>query len=313
MLLLVAVTALSFALVANAPMTAVDAFLGDVQVSPEQRAIIEERWGLDKPTTERYIIWLSNAVRGDLGYSLYFHKPVADVIGERFKASLLLMGTAWVLCGALGFLLGVISGAFRNSFADKIIRTASLTLASAPVFWVGLIMLMLFAVKLQWFPLGLAGPMGKEASAVTLGERLYHLVLPAATLSITGIANITLHTRQKLIDVMESDYVLFAKSRGETLKQIIKRHGLRNIMLPSITLQFAYFSELFGGSVLAETVFSYPGLGGTAVLAGMHADAPLVLGIALFSSLFVFAGNLTANVLYGVIDPKIREGGSSHA
>ena len=140
-------------------------------------------------------------------------------------------------------------------------------------------------------------------------ERLHHLVLPALTLSITGIANIVLHTRQKLIDVLESDYVLFARARGETMKELVLRHGLRNIALPAITLQFASISELFGGSVLAERVFSYPGLGSTAVVAGMHADAPLLLGIALFSALFVFAGNLTANILYGVIDPQIREGG----
>ena len=134
-------------------------------------------------------------------------------------------------------------------------------------------------------------------------------MLPALTLSITGIANIVLHTRQKLIDVLESDYVLFARARGETMKELVLRHGLRNIALPAITLQFASISELFGGSVLAERVFSYPGLGSTAVVAGMHADAPLLLGIALFSALFVFAGNLTANILYGVIDPQIREGG----
>ena len=168
---------------------------------------------------------------------------------------------------------------------------------------------MVFAVELQWFPLGLAVPIGKIESEVTWAERLHHLVLPALTLSITGIANIVLHTRQKLIDVLESEYVLFAKARGETLKQLITRHGLRNIALPAVTLQFASISELFGGSVLAERVFSYPGLGSTAVVAGMQADAPLLLGIALFSSLFVFFGNLTANILYGVIDPQIREGG----
>ena len=159
------------------------------------------------------------------------------------------------------------------------------------------------------FPLGLAAPIGKSVNDVTLAERIHHLVLPALTLSITGIANIILHTRQKLIDVMESDYVLFAKARGENLKQLVTRHGLRNIALPAITLQFAYFSELFGGSVLAENVFSYPGLGSSAVLAGLHADAPLLLGIALFSALFVFVGNLTANIIYGIIDPQIREGG----
>lgn len=309
LLLLVAVSMISFFLVNNAPMNAVDAFLGEAKVTDEQRALIEERWGLNKPPLERYLIWGNNVLHSDMGESLYYHQPVSKVLKEKFLSSIVLMGTAWILSGLIGFVLGVLSGVYRGTWIDRIIKTFSLVLASTPVFWIGLLMLVVFAVELQWFPLGLAAPIGKSVNDVTLAERIHHLVLPALTLSITGIANIILHTRQKLIDVMESDYVLFAKARGETLKQLVTRHGLRNIALPAITLQFAYFSELFGGSVLAENVFSYPGLGSSAVLAGLHADAPLLLGIALFSALFVFVGNLTANIVYGVIDPQIREGG----
>lgn len=307
--LLIAVTMLSFFLVHNAPMDPVDAFLGEVTVSEEQRAQIAEHWGLNRSPVEQYLIWVNNTLHGDMGESLTFHEPVTTVLGERFRASLLLMGTAWILSGVLGMLLGIIAGIYKDRWPDRIIKTFSLLLASTPVFWIGLLVLMVFAVELQWFPLGLAVPIGKVESDVTWLERLHHLVLPALTLSITGIANIVLHTRQKLIDVMESEYVLFARARGESLKELVLRHGLRNIALPAVTLQFASISELFGGSVLAERVFSYPGLGSTAVVAGMHADAPLLLGIALFSALFVFAGNLTANILYGVIDPQIREGG----
>lgn len=308
-ILLAAVTMLSFFLVHNAPMDPVDAFLGEITVSEEQRAQIAEHWGLDKSPVEQYLIWVKNTLHGDMGESLTFHEPVTKVLGERFRASLLLMGTAWLLSGVLGVILGIVAGIYKDRWPDRIIKTFSLILASTPVFWIGLLVLMVFAVELQWFPLGLAVPIGKIESQVTWLERLHHLVLPALTLSITGIANIVLHTRQKLIDVLESDYVLFARARGETMKELVLRHGLRNIALPAITLQFASISELFGGSVLAERVFSYPGLGSTAVVAGMHADAPLLLGIALFSALFVFAGNLTANILYGVIDPQIREGG----
>ena len=308
-ILLAAVTMLSFFLVHNAPMDPVDAFLGEITVSEEQRAQIAEHWGLDKSPVEQYLIWVKNTLHGDMGESLTFHEPVTKVLGERFRASLLLMGTAWLLSGVLGVILGIVAGVYKDRWPDRIIKTFSLILASTPVFWIGLLVLMVFAVELQWFPLGLAVPIGKIESQVTWLERLHHLVLPALTLSITGIANIVLHTRQKLIDVLESDYVLFARARGETMKELVLRHGLRNIALPAITLQFASISELFGGSVLAERVFSYPGLGSTAVVAGMHADAPLLLGIALFSALFVFAGNLTANILYGVIYPQIREGG----
>ena len=135
-----------------------------------------------------------------------------------------------------------------------------------------------------------------------------HLILPAITLSLVGVANIALHTREKMIDVMESDYVLYARARGDHTWQIVKKHGLRNILLPAITLQFASISEIFGGSVLVEQVFSYPGLGNAAVSAGLAGDVPMLLGLAIISALFVFFGNLMANILYGVVDPRIRRG-----
>ena len=312
-LLLVSAAMLSFFLVTASPMNAVDAFLAEVHVSAEQRAHIEEQWDLDKPAPQRFVKWAKNALRGDLGQSISHHKPVTQVIAERFQASLLLMGAAWLISGVLGFALGVVAGMHRDSPLDKVIRAFCLVLASTPTFWLGLLALMVFAVQLQWFPLGLSMPIGRVASEVTWMERLRHLILPALTLSVTGVANIVLHTRQKLVDALDSDYILFARARGETPGQIIRRHGLRNIALPALTLQFAYVSEIFGGSVLAERVFSYPGLGNTAVEAGLRADAPLLMGIALFSVLFVFAGNLAANLIYGVVNPQIRLGGGDHA
>ena len=169
---------------------------------------------------------------------------------------------------------------------------------------------MIFAVWLGWLPIGLSVPAGMDAAAVTAADRLRHAILPALTLSITGVANIALHTREKMIDVLESDYVLFARARGESEISIILRHGLRNVALPALTLQFASVSEIIGGSVLVEQVFSYPGLGQAAVTAGLGSDLPLLLGITVVTAAIVFAGNLIADLLYGVIDPKIRKGGS---
>jgi peptide/nickel transport system permease protein len=171
----------------------------------------------------------------------------------------------------------------------------------------GLLLLMVFAVWLGWFPVGLGTPAGVLAEQVTWSDRLEHMLLPALTLSIVGIAPIALHTRQKLSDVLSSDYILFARARGERGFRLFRRHGLRNIALPALSLHFAAFSELFGGAVLAEQVFSYPGLGQATVEAGLRGDVPLLLGIVLFSSLFVFAGNLIADLLYRLIDPRIRE------
>ena len=190
------------------------------------------------------------------------------------------------------------------------IKLVCLVFQSSPTFWVGLLMLSIFAVNLGWFPIGLAAPMGKLASQVTLGERIHHLILPSITLSILGIGKITLYTRQKLLEIFQSEFILYARARGETTWQVITRHGIRNIAIPAVTVQFAAFSELFGGIALAESVFSYPGIGSALTAAGLGGDVPLLLGIAVFSAVFVSAGNLIANILYGIIDPRIREGAS---
>jgi peptide/nickel transport system permease protein len=310
-LVLWAVSAISYALVALSPVDPVRAYVGEVgaaSLNPEMMAKFRAYFGTDTPPLKRYFNWLSAVAHGDFGQSLVFRQPVTSVIASRVSNTLALMLAAWVLSGALAFALGLCAGVFRDSAWDKAIRTYCLVLASSPAFWLALLALMLFSVKLGWFPIGLSAPIGMRAEDVTIWDSLRHLVLPALTLSVTSIAMITLHTREKVVDVMEEDYILYARARGESLPDIVKRHALRNVAIPAITLQFASFSEIFGGSVLVEQVFSYPGLGQAAVLAGIRGDAPLLLGIAIISAAMVFAGNVIANVLYGVIDPKIRRG-----
>ena len=180
-----------------------------------------------------------------------------------------------------------------------------------PAFWLALLLLMVFSVWLGWLPVGLSVPIGVEAGSITLADRLYHAILPALTLSITGVANIALHTREKMIDVMESEYVLFARARGESRRSIVLRHGLRNVALPAITLQFASISEIIGGSVLVEEVFSYPGLGQVAVDAGLGSDLPLLLGITVVTAAIVFAGNLIARPALWRGGPEDPKGGGA--
>lgn len=308
--LLVAICLLSFLLVKNSPIDPIQAYIGAdmMNVSPEQRAQIAEYWGLDQPVSVQFLNWGSAVLQGDLGTSMIFRRPVLDVIGERFVNSIVLMLTAWVFSGIVGFTLGIVAAMKRNTWVDRFIQWYCYTLASTPTFWVGLLMVIVFAVWLGWFPVGLGVPAGVIAEDVTLIDRLQHLFLPAVTLSIVGVANIALHTRQKLIDVLASDYILFARARGERGFTLFWRHGLRNVALPAITLQFAAFSELFGGAVLAEQVFSYPGLGQATVEAGLRGDVPLLLGLVIFSTLFVFVGNLLADLIYQVVDPRTREG-----
>ena len=311
-LLLFAVSIVTFALVTVSPIDPLQANVGQAalgSMSEEQKEKLRSYWGADTPPVERYINWAKDVIRGDLGTSLLYRQPVTSVIAVKLANSLFLMGLAWIISGFLGFLLGVIAGVFRGRLPDKIIKGYSLVVASTPAFWLALLLLMIFAVWLKILPIGLSVPIGVEAGGVTFLDRVRHAILPALTLSITGVSNIALHTREKMIDIMESDYVLFAQAKGESLKSIVWHHGLRNVLLPAMTLQFASISEIIGGSVLVEQVFSYPGLGQAAVTAGTGSDVPLLLGITLITAMIVFLGNFIANLLYGIVDPRIRKGG----
>ena len=308
-LLILAVSLVVFALVSLSPIDPVQANVGQaalIGMSEEKRAALQAYWGGDEPLLQRYVEWLGAFLHGDLGTSLRYNAPVIEVIAQKAANSALLMGAAWIVSGALGFALGVAAALRRGGLVDKLVKGYCFVLASTPAFWLALILLIVFAVQLGWFPLGFSVPIGVSASEVTLADTLHHMALPAATLSLVGVANIALHTREKAVDALESDYARFARSRGLTDWQLMRRHGLRNIALPALTLQFASISEIFGGSVLVEQVFSYPGLGQAAVTAGLGGDAALLAGIAVFSAAIVFGGNLLANVLYGVVDPRIR-------
>lgn len=308
---LLAVSFISFALIDASPIDPVAAYLGEAgrdSLESEQLKRLQEYFGVGKPFFERYISWLGGIVKGDMGVSLIYRQPVSQVISEKIGNSLLLMLSAWVLSGAIGFALGLIAGVYRDSYADKLIKGYSLLLASVPTFWLAILLLIVFSVWLRIFPIGLSVPIGVYSSEVTFMDTIRHLILPAITLSVINIANISLHTREKIVEIMEQDYILYAKSRGGKLFEIVKNHGLRNVMIPAITLQFASFSEIIGGSVLVEQVFSYPGLGQAVVLAGLHGDAPLLLGISMVTAVMVFVGNMIANILYGIIDPRIRRG-----
>lgn len=310
LLLMAAVGLVVFALVSASPIDPVQANVGQaayVNMSDAKRAQLASYWGGDVPFWERFANWVGALLQGDMGMSLRFNAPVSEVIAHRAVNSLALMGIAWAISGVLGFVLGVVAGARRGGVLDRVVKGYCFLLASTPTFWLGLIILMIFAVWLGWFPIGFSVPIGMSAADVTLADAARHIVLPALTLSVTGVANIALHTREKVVDVLESDYVRFARARGESELSVVLHHGLRNVALPAVTLQCASISEIFGGSVLVEQVFSYPGLGQAAVTASLGGDVALLAGIALVSAALVFGGNLLANVLYGVLDPRMRE------
>ena len=310
-LLLLGVSIVTFLLMCASPLDPLQTNVGQAALgimSPEQIAKLEAYWGVDTPPLTRYLGWLSDVLKGDFGTSLLYRQPVLTVIGQRLVSSFWLLLSAWVISGVLGLTMGVIAGACRGRWPDRLIRGYCLLITSTPAFWLAILLLLIFAVWLGWLPIGLSVPIGMEQAAVSVADRVRHAILPVLTLSITGVANIALHTREKMVDVLASDYVFFARARGESTRSIVLRHGLRGVALPALTLQFGSISEIIGGSVLVEQVFSYPGLGQAAVTAGLGGDMPLLLGITVITAAVVFAGNLIADLLYGVIDPRIRRG-----
>jgi peptide/nickel transport system permease protein len=302
------VAASAFTLLSISPIDPVRAYVGDRinRVGPEQAALISAKWGLDQPPLVRLERWAGNVVTGDLGTSMIYSRPVADVLADRARASLALMSLAWVLSGLIGFSLGLLAGALEGSWIDRLIRGYAFVLASTPTYWAAILLLVVFAVGLQWAPFCCAGPPGVPFAQVGIWDRMRHLVLPALTLSVLGVAQVTLHTRDKVREVMASDFALLGFAQGLGRLAVAWRHGIRNAAIPALMIHFSHLGELFGGSILAETVFAYPGLGQATVLAGTRGDAPLLLGIAIFAALFIFAGNTMADVLQHVVDPRQR-------
>lgn len=311
-LLLLAVSLASFLLVSMSPVDPLQTNVGQTalgSMSQEQIDKLREYWGVGVPVWRRFISWFSGVCHGDFGISLLYRRPVLEVIAQKASASVWLLLFAWLFSGIAGTFLGIVAAAKRGKWADRLITGYCVVIAGTPSFWLALVLLLIFAVQFHVFPIGFSVPVGMAANEVALSDRLYHAFLPACTLGLTGISSIAMHTREKLIEILESDYVLYARARGESGWRLIMRHGLKNLLLPVITLQFSSVSEIFGGSVLVEQVFSYPGLGQAAVTAGLGSDIPLLMGITLISAVLVFTGNAVADVLYRLVDPRLRRGG----
>lgn len=215
--LLIGVSVLAFILTKISPVDPVLASVNyDSSLTKEQYDAIAKYWGLDKPSVTQYFIWLKNFVTGDLGNSRIHRQPVKEIIAARAGTSAALMGFSWILSGIIGFCLGTIAAFKRGKLSDKVIKWISYLQISVPTFWIGLMFLLIFSVKLKLFPIGISSPISMLKSEVSLADKIRHLILPVFTLSVLGIANVTLHTREKMLDVLNSEYVIFARARGET-------------------------------------------------------------------------------------------------
>ncbi len=307
-ILIILVCIVTFTLLVNSPIDPIKQYIGTgVTVSADQREAISDYWGLDDSKVVRFQKWFIKILHGDFGESTVFRKDVIDVIKDRALGSLFLFINTFIFSGVLGYVLGLVMGKYRDSILDKIIKTICIIFSATPTFWVGILMLIIFSLKLGLFPVGFSVPIGVSSEEVSLYNRVYHAILPIITLTLVHIPNIALHTRAKTIEVLQSDYVLFARARGKNESSIVKNHVIKNTAVPAITIWFGSFSEIFGGSVLAETVFSYPGLGSTIVQAGLGGDVALLLGITIITSILVFVGNYISDILTLLLNPMARE------
>ncbi|MGI2261002.1 ABC transporter permease [Shewanella sp. GXUN23E] len=298
---LVLVLLLVWGLLTLSPMDPLNVYLGGnvFGVSAEQQANLVRELGLHMPAGERLWQWLVAAVHGELGYSTLFRQPVAEVIEQRLPLSLLLMALAWSGSLVLGYLLGLVAALRQDSWLDKTIRRCAWGLSAIPPFWLGMLFISLFAVALHWLPVCCAAPPGLDFSEQPLYSKLTHLLLPVLTLMLVHMSPVILHTREKVLDVLGSEFVAYARMHGESRAGIISFHVLKNSMVPALVLQLASLAELFGGSVLAETLFAFPGMGQALVNAALAQDTALLMAGTMISALIIFAGNVLANLLAG--------------
>lgn len=304
--ILLAVATLTFALTEISPFDPVRAYVGaETNVSPQRRAEIAHAYGFDQPVFERFGRWLGHVVQGDLGNSLVAGgQPVAGEIASRASATIVLVGGAMVIVLVGGLIFGVLAAAFRGSVFDWLVRTLCYFNTAAPSFWIGLLALYVFSIELGWLPAG--GTTDPRAADAT-GIDPAHLVLPMIVLALTQYAWFTLFVRNTLLEVLREDHVQFARAQGIGEVAVLLRHALPNALIPFVTLVGTNLSELIGGTVIVESIFGWPGLGQVTLQAALREDIPLLVAITLAASVLVVLGNLLADVLYRVMDPRVRE------
>ncbi|WP_024511249.1 ABC transporter permease [Bradyrhizobium sp. ARR65] len=269
-------------------------------------AQLRAEYGLDKPYPVQLAIYLKRVVTLDLGYSYRQQRPVRALIAERLPATLLLTATAFLIALTAGVVLGVLAGVRAGRWSDTLLTIVSLLLYAMPVFWLGLMLVLLFSVKLDWLPAFGYVTIGVEMSPLQrLGDIAAHLVLPATSLAAVYLAIYARLTRSSVIEVMHQDFIKTARSKGLTQGNIIARHILRNAILPVVTVAGMQAGALVGGAVVIETVFAWPGLGRLIYDAVLQRDYPVMLGIFLVMSVIVIVLNLITDAIYRLIDPRV--------
>ncbi|MFB4419990.1 ABC transporter permease [Streptomyces sp. QL37] len=294
-----------FAVAAASPFDPVRAYAGTAGLTASQETLDQLRTnlGVDQPLAARWWHWLTSALSGDLGDSSTLRQPVADAIGERVGWSVLLAATAFVVAVLLGTTLGVLAARSQGGWLDRAVTSLAYTLEAAPPFWLGLLAVWLFALKLGVLPSG--GLTDTASSTVTAGQVASHLVLPAAVLATSQLPWFVLYVRQGVSDALGDDAVRGARARGLRDRTVLVGHALRSGMLPALTLVGSRVPELITGALLVETVFSWPGIAAATVQAATSVDFSLLAALTALATVAVLLGNLMADLLYGLTDPRV--------
>lgn len=307
--LVLAVVVLNFLLVHLAPGDPVETIAGlSGGMTEELQARLRAQYGLDQPLPTQLGIYLGNVLGGDLGYSYFFNLPVTQLIVERLPATLLLVLTAVLGAFLVGTFLGVLSSRRPNGWLSQCINALSLVGFAAPVFWTGMMLVILFASMLPIFPVSgmrAVDSVGATGMADAL-DVLHHLALPALTLALIYLAQYSRLARASMLDVLGADFIRTARAKGLSDRVVMYKHALRNAMLPVVTILGLQFGNVMAGAILVETVFDWPGLGRLAFDSVLRRDYPTILGVLLFSSMVVVVMNLVTDFCYRLIDPRIK-------
>jgi peptide/nickel transport system permease protein len=308
LVLLVAVLALNFMLMHLAPGDVADTIAQDAGgLDAEVMAQIRKDYGLDLPLSHQMMKYFFGVARLDLGYSFYYNQPVTTLILEKVPATLLLVISAQIVAIFLGVMFGVIAARKPNGITSHFVTILSLVGYAAPVFWTGIMLIILFASIVPIFPIGNMVDVSIEREGFAyIMDVLHHLVLPTIALSSIFLALYSRLARASMLDVLGSDYVRTAQAKGLSEFQVVFKHALRNALLPVVTTAGLVFSGIVSGAVLVESVFNWPGLGTLAVQSIIARDTPTILGILFFSSLVVVVANLVTDMVYRIIDPRIK-------
>jgi peptide/nickel transport system permease protein len=303
---LLGVTLLSYIFVNLAPGDPVTAFIDPTtrgDLGPEWVEMRKKQLGLDKPVPVRYLLWLGQVLQGNLGYSLISGESVGGQIAQRLGPTVLLMGSALLLAIVLGIPLGILSAVKQYSLIDYVATVLGLAAISTPSFFLGLALIYIVSVKLHLLPTSGMYTLGVPH---TLRDLVEHMVMPVAVLGLAQTPLIMRFARSTMLEVIRQDYVTTARAKGLTERVVLLRHGLRNALIPLITIVGISLPNLFSGAVITETIFQWPGMGLLAIRAVNSRDYPLIMGIILVAATIVLVSNLVADILYAVADPRIR-------